>query len=206
MQLSSIIGVPLLIFFAEALGWTIAPSNAVTLWILISFTLALIFILLVLRKEMFQPIRDANALSPLELIFWGIVGIFLAFFAQSAAASIEYALGIEMGSENTQQIVGLIQTTPLIIFVTSIIGPILEEIVFRKVIFGSLYKRLNFFLAGLISSLIFSIAHGEPEHLILYGAMGFTFAFLYVKTKRILVPIFTHVAMNTIVVIIQLNL
>jgi membrane protease YdiL (CAAX protease family) len=206
MQLSSIIGVPLLIFFAEALGWTITPSNAVTLWILISFTLALIFILLVLRKEMFQPIRDANALSPLELIFWGIVGIFLAFFAQSAAASIEYALGIEMVSENTQQIVGLIQTTPLIIFVTSIIGPILEEIVFRKVIFGSLYKRLNFFLAGLISSLIFSIAHGEPEHLILYGAMGFTFAFLYVKTKRILVPIFTHVAMNTIVVIIQLNL
>ena len=155
---------------------------------------------------MFQPIRDAHALPPLESIFWGIVGIFLALFAQSAAASIEYALGIEMGSENTEQIVGLIKTTPLIIFVTSIIGPILEEIVFRKVIFGSLYKRLNFFFAGLISSLIFSIAHGEPEHLILYGAMGFTFAFLYVKTKRILVPIFTHVAMNTIVVVIQLNL
>ena len=147
-----------------------------------------------------------HALSPLESIFWGVAGIFLAFFAQSAAANIEYALGIEMGSENTEQIVGLIKTAPLIIFVTSIIGPILEEIVFRKIIFGSLYKRLNFFFAGLISSLIFSIAHGEPEHLILYGAMGFTFAFLYVKTKRILVPIFTHVAMNTIVVVIQLNL
>ena len=206
MHLSSIIGVPLLILFAEAFGWTISPNDAVTLWILISFTVAFIFILFILRKEMFQPIRDAHALSALDSIFWGVVGIFLAFFAQSAAASIEYALGIEMGSENTQQIVGLIKTAPLIIFVTSIIGPILEEIVFRKVIFGSLYKRLNFFLAGLISSLIFSIAHGEPEHLILYGAMGFTFAFLYVKTKRILVPIFTHVAMNTIVVVIQLNL
>ena len=206
MQLSSIIGVPLLIFFAEAFGWTITSNDAVTLWILISFTVAFIFILFILRKEMFQPIRDAHALPPLESIFWGIVGIFLALFAQSAAASIEYALGIEMGSENTEQIVGLIKTAPLIIFVTSIIGPILEEIVFRKVIFGSLYKRLNFFFAGLISSLIFSISHGEPEHLILYGAMGFTFAFLYVKTKRILVPIFTHVAMNTIVVVIQLNL
>ena len=64
---------------------------------------------------------------------------------------------------------------------------------------------MNFFFAALISSLIFSIAHGELEHLILYGAMGFTFAFLYIKTKRILVPIFTHVAMNTIVVIMQLN-
>ena len=58
---------------------------------------------------MFQPIRDDHALSTLESIFWGIVGIFLAFFAQSAAANIEYALGIEMGSENTEQIVGLNQ-------------------------------------------------------------------------------------------------
>jgi membrane protease YdiL (CAAX protease family) len=33
--------------------------------------------------------------------------------------------------------------------------------------------------------------------------MGFTFAFLYVKTKRIIVPIFAHVAMNTMVVIVQ---
>ena len=34
--------------------------------------------------------------------------------------------------------------------------------------------------------------------------MGFTFAFLYVQTKRIIVPIFAHVMMNTIVVVMQL--
>ena len=39
--------------------------------------------------------------------------------------------------------------------------------------------------------------------MILYSAMGFTFAFLYVKTKHILVPIFAHVAMNTMVVVMQ---
>ena len=184
MHLSSIIGVPLLILFAEALGWTITSNDAVTLWILISFTIAFIFILFILRKEMFQPMRDDHALSALESIFWGIVGIFLAFFSQSAAANIEYALGIEMGSENTQQIVGLIKTAPLIIFVTSIIGPILEEIVFRKIIFGSLYKRLNFFLAGLISSLIFSIAHGEPEHLILIRSNGLYIRLSLCKNKE----------------------
>lgn len=43
----------------------------------------------------------------------------------------------------------------------------------------------------------------EPELLLRYTAMGFTFAFLYYKTKRILVPIFAHTMMNTIVVIIQ---
>jgi membrane protease YdiL (CAAX protease family) len=43
----------------------------------------------------------------------------------------------------------------------------------------------------------------EPHHILLYSAMGFTFAFLYVKTKHILVPIFAHVAMNTLVVVVQ---
>jgi membrane protease YdiL (CAAX protease family) len=87
--------------------------------------------------------------------------------------------------------------------VSSIIGPILEEIVFRKIIFGSLYRRMNFFLSALISSVIFSLAHQEPEHTLLYSAMGFTFAYLYVKTKRIIVPILAHVSMNTLVVVIQ---
>lgn len=138
-------------------------------------------------------------------IAWAIGGVFLALFAQSIAANIENLLGIEMGSENTQQIIRLIQASPLVVVISSIIGPILEEIVFRKIIFGTIHKRLNFFLSALISSIIFAVAHFEFEHILLYSAMGFTFAFLYVKTKRILVPIFAHVAMNTLVVIIQFN-
>jgi membrane protease YdiL (CAAX protease family) len=108
-----------------------------------------------------------------------------------------------MGSENTQQILNIIESFPLAILVSSVIGPILEEIVFRKIIFGTLHKRFNFFLSALISSVIFALAHMEPHHILLYSAMGFTFAFLYVKTKHILVPIFAHVAMNTLVVVVQ---
>lgn len=108
-----------------------------------------------------------------------------------------------MGSENTQQIISIIESFPFVILVSSFIGPILEEIVFRKIIFGALHKRLNFFLSALISSVIFALAHFEPEHIILYSTMGFTFAYLYVKTQRIIVPIIAHVTMNTFVVLIQ---
>jgi membrane protease YdiL (CAAX protease family) len=181
------------------------PSFAVTSWLVLSFTAALIITLFLLRKEMNGSMRNEQALPLSSSAAWAIGGIFLALTAQSVAGSIEYIIGIEVGSENTEQIINLIETAPIIIVISSIIGPILEEIVFRKVIFGSLYKRLNFFLSGLISSLIFAFAHGEPEHLLLYSAMGFTFAYLYVKTKRILVPIFAHVSMNSIVVILQLN-
>lgn len=205
MQLSTYIGVPLVFFIGTSLGTDSVEmqSLAIPYWLVISFAITLIIVLYLLRKE-FKNEGEIRNVAPIpNSIYWAIFGIFLALFAQTVAANIELALGIETGSENTEQIINLIETFPIVILISSVIGPILEEIVFRKIIFGSLHKRLGFFLSALISSVIFALAHFEPEHVILYSAMGFTFAFLYVKTKRILVPIFAHVAMNTLVVLVQ---
>ncbi|WP_080848773.1 CPBP family intramembrane glutamic endopeptidase [Cytobacillus gottheilii] len=207
MQLSSIVGLPLMVFGSELItGTRMDEGTAVSSWLVISFSLALIFILFLLRKDMKVERSLSEQSSVVKSIAWAIGGVFLALIAQSVAANIEYMIGIEMGSENTQQIMSIIETSSIVIIVVSIIGPILEEIIFRKIIFGSLHKRFNFFISALLSSVIFAAAHTEFEHLLLYSAMGFTFAFLYVKTKRILVPIFAHVAMNSLVVIMQLNM
>lgn len=128
------------------------------------------------------------------------------FIFSGIAGMIEqYVFHVGSGSENTKAILNIIKAMPLMIIVSSIVGPILEEIIFRKIIFGVLYEKTNFFIAGLISSVIFGIVHQDLTHLLLYTAMGFTFAFLYVQTKRIIVPIFAHVMMNTIVVVMQLG-
>lgn len=207
MQLSSIVGVPLLYKIGtDVMG---EPADQVKqlvpgYWLVISFTLTLIVVWSILRKsETSTRLERSAPLNAGSSIGWAIAGIFIAFFAQSIAIQIEYALGIKMGSENTQMIIGIIEKVPVSMLVAAVIGPILEEIVFRKIIFGVLYEKMHFFFAALISSVIFALAHFEPEHVILYSAMGFTFAFLYVRTKRILVPIFAHVAMNTSVVLIQ---
>ncbi len=205
MQLSSLVGVPIIAFIGAAMGKSLDEMQtlAIPYWLVFSFSLTLLIILMILRKErnIHADLRDAS--SPVSSAAWAFAGVFLALFAQSIAGSIESMLGIEMGSENTQEIIKLIERFPVVILVSSIIGPILEEIVFRKIIFGSLHKKMNFFFAALISSVIFALAHMEPEHVILYSAMGFTFAFLYVKTKRIIVPIIAHVTMNTMVVLLQ---
>ena len=111
-----------------------------------------------------------------------LLGSFLAFFAQTIAANIECLLGIEFGSENTQQIIGLIKTAPLIIIVTSIIGPILEEIVFRKIIFGSLHKRFNFFYRSLLALLSLLSHMGNRNIYSLFGN-GLYFCFSLCKNK-----------------------
>lgn len=208
MQLSIFIGVPLVYRIGIRAGQdpVFMRQAAPGYWIVISFSITLIIILLILRKARTDAllVRKAPA-SPGKSIVWAIAGVFLALFAQGIAANIEANLfGVDPGSKNTENILQIIKTFPASMLVSSIFGPILEEIVFRKIIFGSLYKRFSFWIAATISSIIFAMTHMEFEHILLYSAMGFTFAFLYVRTGRILVPIFAHVAMNTLVVVVQL--
>lgn len=208
MQLSGYVGYPIVYGIGvKAFHVSAKQMEMMTpiYWIVISFVAALIIVLFILRKsERNYKMERVAALPLIPSIFWAIIGIFLAFFAQALAAMLEQLLGIKMGSENTQRIIGLIETLPLVVVISSVVGPILEEIVFRKIIFGSLHKRFSFFISALLSSIIFGLAHMELQHLILYSAMGFTFAFLYKKTKRIIVPIIAHVMMNSLVVIVQL--
>jgi len=177
--------------------WVLSVST----WTVFSFFVTLLITLYYLKGEM--TVRNWNLRSLPFVLGWSVYGVLLALIAQRIAIMIETLLGVDVGSKNTENILNLIHVAPIMIFVTSIIGPILEEVIFRKIIFGSLYKKTNFFLAALISSFIFSAAHMEFEHLLLYSAIGFTFSYLYVKTDRIVIPILAHTLMNTYVVMSQ---
>jgi len=113
---------------------------------------------------------------------------------------IESLFGIEPGSENTEQLLLIIEQIPLFNIVIIALGPFLEEIVFRKIIFGYFYQRSNALIAAIISACLFSIAHMELEHFLLYTGIGLVFAFLYFRTKRIIVPVMSHILMNAFVV------
>ncbi len=201
MQFSSILIVPFLyyVFQVDLVKTSIYYS-------VFSFIVGLIIVLLLMKPDM-QKVSHRNA-SPWGIaILWSIVGVFMAFSAQFIAVAIEMEVfGIKPGSENTKQIMDISRNFPIFILIPAILAPILEEIIFRKIIFGSLYKRTNFLIAALGSAFIFGIIHGEPEHILIYASMGLVFAFLYVQTKRIMVPIIVHMAMNSITVINQFNL
>ncbi len=201
VQFSVIIGAPLIMSL-----FSLSEFNAFVYWTVFSFITGLIVTLFILKPDMQMGSRRDAAQSG-EVILWSVLGIFMAYFAQAIAVSIEiYVLGIDAGSENTQQIMDITRASPIFMLIPAIIAPILEELIFRKIIFGSLYKRMNFFLAGVLSALIFGFIHGEPQHILIYASMGFVFAFLYIKTKRIIVPIIVHASMNTLVVIAQYSL
>jgi len=208
-----IIGIYLLMQFGGAflaailtISYGLDPINTAISINIIGFLIAVVIILAMLKKELHEE-RIAHPLSIGKIIGWSALGILLAWFSQGIASVLEMAiLGSDPDSANTQLIVEISRMNPIFILVPALIGPILEELVFRKIIFGALYKRFNFFLAALISSFIFAAAHMEFVHILVYATMGFVFAFIYVKTKRIIMPIIVHMSLNTVAVVGQLVL
>ncbi|UFT99841.1 CPBP family intramembrane metalloprotease [Radiobacillus kanasensis] len=200
MQLSGLFVVPII----EIMD--VDRFTAGVYWSIFSFLAALAIILLLLREDM-KVGSERGAAGVGSIILWSILGIFLAYFAQFLSVIIEtFILNIPPGSENTQDIMSITRSAPIFVLVVVVVAPILEEVIFRKIIFGSIYKKTNFIIAAVASALVFALVHGDPLHLITYMSMGFVFAFLYVQTKRIIVPIITHMAMNGFTVVAQYNM
>ncbi|UOQ84316.1 CPBP family intramembrane glutamic endopeptidase [Gracilibacillus salinarum] len=177
-----------------------------TWWSVITFALALVVSFIILKGEM-KEFFDLEHKRIGNIILWSILGFFLVMIGQYASILIEtFVFGIKPGSENTMDLMNVARQMPIFIIIISVLGPILEELVFRKAIFGSLYKKMNFFFAAIISGLIFAAVHMDFSHLLTYTAIGMIFAFLYVETKRIIVPIIAHMSINTFAVIGQLSL
>lgn len=110
---------------------------------------------------------------------------------------------------------------PLLAIPMIVIGaPIVEEIIFRGVIFNfaknlKLPGKLNIILAFVLSSSVFGLIHvlmasitsGDTSELILgipYIAAGFVLTLVYYKTKNIFVPIAMHMIQNGFAVIVML--
>lgn len=181
------------------MGWTTFST------FFLGFLVSLLFILR--DKDFFKKafVGGKKASTP-TAILWGVLGFVMLFVAQTSAAAIEqYILGIKPGSQNTTQLSDIAATAPIIIISIVLIGPILEELVFRRVIFASLNQTTNFFIAALVSAIIFGLIHFELEHILLYVATGFVLAFLYHKTQRLLTTIIAHVLLNGFVMTVQLN-
>lgn len=200
-QLSAFVFAPILLDLFPHL----TDVEAATYWLIISNFIAVVMTLLFLRPDMRKSAMRDDAPTIGFMIKWIILGFFMAYFGQIFSNLITLGLfGVDEPSENTEVIMDLVETNIFLILVIVVFAPILEEVIFRKIIFGELYKRMNFFLAAVSSSLIFAVLHWDFEFLLSYIVMGLVFAFLYVKTKRILVPIIVHGLMNGFVVMLNL--
>lgn len=180
----------------------IPPHQRAGFMIFVSFLVCLIVSIFLLLPE--RRI-ERPYMAPNTIVSWCIAGVFMVYLTQMIAGIIDYNIfGAPAQSQNTQDIMKLARQSPYIILVVTLIGPFIEEIIFRKIIFGSLKRYMNFWFAGIISALLFAAAHADG-HLIIYGSIGLVLAFLYHKTKRIYVSMIAHASLNSIATILALS-
>lgn len=174
---------------------------------IVGFVVGAVLMFVVNHRSTFDnSLENSPSNSKRSIIFWGIAGMFLAFAGQYLAVFIEtFLLNIPIGSQNTESIVLIVNQYPIYLILVAIFGPIMEEFVFRKAIFGYLYDLTGGIGAAVISSLIFAFIHFDG-HYLLYSIMGFVFCYLYWKTKSIAAPIIAHALMNATVTVANLLL
>lgn len=172
---------------------------------LLFFALGTLIMIQLNRKSTIRnSITLQKSLSLKQVITWGIIGVFAAIIMQQLAQFIEVHLFQQtIASQNSAEIFAIINKYPLFLLTTVLFGPIMEEFVFRKVIFGFFFDLTGAVGAAVISSLLFAFVHMDG-HFLVYSTMGLVFCFLYTKTKNIATPIIAHVLMNTIAVILSL--
>lgn len=80
-----------------------------------------------------------------------------------------------------------------------IVGPIMEEIIMRRVILKEMAKATKSMWWGIIiSSALFAIIHGNPIQIVFAMPAGIFLGWVYCKTGSLLVPICIHIINNTI--------
>lgn len=190
------------IIFAPFIGSNVQQLIQVTTYTYIAGALLLLFYW---RKS--QPLTlEQNSRSFSSTILFGIAGIFLSMILQMILMQIEIRLTNQpIASQNTQDIVQLVRENSVFIVATTVAGPIMEEMVFRRAIFGGLSQRFGFLLPAIISSLLFAFAH-QDGHYLLYSGLGLFFCWLFAHTGKIWTSMITHVGMNLVVILAQLTL
>lgn len=78
------------------------------------------------------------------------------------------------------------------------IGPILEELIFRGIVFEKLKKKFSTKSSKWISTILFSVSHGNIFSIVNAFIEGYILVSLYEKYKNIYISILYHITINLI--------
>lgn len=89
----------------------------------------------------------------------------------------------------------------LLVIYAVIIGPFIEEVVFRGVVFPAVSRRFNIYAGIIVNTLIWSLLHFQINVIIFTLIFGVILSYLYLKTQSIWPSYLTHVCKNLMAVI-----
>ena len=156
----------------------------------IIFTIVLVIYLRRRRTEIFQ----ITSLKPLDyLLILLAFGVIYTYFNKLLFVGGDIKNDLLFFRHSPQAF--LVALQPFIV------GPILEELVYRGVLMTSFFEKSKFYLDCLLSAVMFSVAHLFSYGVSLevfknYAFLGLILAILFRKTRSIYPSILVHMAWN----------
>lgn len=139
--------------------------------------------------------------------------IFLLTIASNLlSGSLKQSLGLPLQGQNDARIqVALLENPYLFLLVGCFVGPVVEELFFRRFFLGTFLAKFSDWLGIVLTTILFATLHmhswalSEWVTAISYIAAGLLFSLLYLrKDKNIWYPIALHCCNNIIAFIITL--
>ncbi|HEX2749091.1 MAG TPA: CPBP family intramembrane glutamic endopeptidase, partial [Verrucomicrobiales bacterium] len=85
----------------------------------------------------------------------------------------------------------------VLMFVTLCVGaPLMEELIFRGVLFSVASRFIHPIYANVATSLLFGVIHNNLLVLIPLTLLGMLFAYVYQRTRSLAVPVLMHAMFN----------
>ena len=165
-----------------------------TLIISIILTIALLYLLKIIRLPKAFDFRNLTFTSSIIAITAAILGI----FATNILSEFLHLPDIVGG-----KLTGM-AASPIGFFALSIAGPLCEELVFREVILGySLRKGARPWQAVVFSSLLFGLAHMNPAQVPFAFLIGLILGYIYLRTGNIVLSSIIHIINNSMSCILE---
>ncbi len=154
-----------------------------------------VFVLII--RNMKTVSRDKKKMSAEEFFALFLVSQGVMFIGNTIGNSLNNIIGNALGHEITNSTSELIDATPiwLIFLVVVIIGPIIEELMFRKLMIDRL-GRYGDAVAIIVSSVAFGLFHGNFYQFFYAAMLGFVLGYMYTKTGKVRYSILMHMIIN----------
>lgn len=145
-------------------------------------------------------LRAKGAWKEYRLPGFGKLLLCLALGVAAALCAMGLFELVGFGDEGTQKLV--FSASPLIsVLVIGIVGPAIEELVFRVLLYSRLREWMTPISAGFLSALVFTLAHGNVVQGVTAFFYGLLLAFVYERYKTFWAPFLLHAGINSTVVL-----
>lgn len=154
-------------------------------------------ILLFLMRKMEKQDLEKQKLSLKKFLLYLCIAFTLMWIGNILGVTITSALGSLFGIDINNPVHTLLNSTDiwLNLMLISIVGPIFEEIFFRKLLIDRTIKY-GAKVSIILSAVLFGFFHGNINQFFYAFLLGGFFAYVYIKTGKIIYTIILHIFIN----------